>query len=133
MAHMAAHFEYPQRHPLSPPETNADSPGTTATPTPLTQHAPLPSRSVGDPEELGVKLSESPTSRFRRVSTLAYHNSPLRDNREKSSISRPSKPLIIVIPPQALLHECGQLGHTLSQGPPHRLSHGILMPLFPTV
>ncbi|KAF7432966.1 hypothetical protein PC9H_004910 [Pleurotus ostreatus] len=134
MAHMAAaHFEYPQRHPLSPPETNADSPGTTAMPTPLTQHVPLPSRSVGDPEELGAKLSESPTSRFRRVSTLAYHNSPLRDNRDRSSISRPSKPLIIVIPPQALLHECGQLGHTLSQGPPHRLSHGILMPLFPTM
>ncbi|KAF4602003.1 hypothetical protein EYR40_005204 [Pleurotus pulmonarius] len=134
MAHMAAaHFEYPQRHPLSPPETNVDSLGTTAMPTPLTQHVPLPSRSVGDPEELGAKLSESPTSRFRRVSTLAYHNSPLRDNRERSSISRTSKPLIIVIPPQALLHECGQLGHTLSQGPPHRLSHGILMPLFPTM
>jgi hypothetical protein len=39
----------------------------------------------------------------------------------------------MVIPPARILEEYGQLGHTLSTGPSHRLSHGLLMPLFPSV
>jgi hypothetical protein len=37
------------------------------------------------------------------------------------------------LPPPSLPHDHGHLGHTLSTGPRHRLSQGLLMPLFPTV
>jgi hypothetical protein len=69
---------------------------------------------------------------FRRVSTLAYHNSPLRDPRDRS-IGRQSRWLIVVIPPASLVQDHGPLGHTLTSGPRQRLSQGILMPLQPTV
>jgi hypothetical protein len=68
---------------------------------------------------------------FRRVSTLAYHNSPLRDPRER--VIRQPRWLVVVIPPASLTQEHGLLGHTLAYGPPQRLSQGILMPLLPTV
>ena len=73
---------------------------------------------------------------FRRVSTLAYHNSPLRDPlrepRERPNV-RQSRWLIIVIPPPSLVQDHGLLGHTLTSGPSQRLSQGIMMPLQPTV
>ncbi|KAF8138730.1 hypothetical protein EV363DRAFT_1522044, partial [Boletus edulis] len=40
--------------------------------------------------------------------------------------------LVIVIPPPCFPLKQGQLGNILSKGPQHRLSHGILMPLFPS-
>ncbi|KAJ8456726.1 hypothetical protein ONZ45_g18603 [Pleurotus djamor] len=124
--------DYPQRHPLSPPETTADSPAT-AIATPATVPSHLASRNALDHEELAARLSDSPSARFRRVSTLTYNAPTVRDNRERTLQSRPPKPLVIVIPPPTILHEHGQFGHTLSQGPLHRLSQGILMPLFPTI
>ncbi|KAF8505747.1 hypothetical protein F5888DRAFT_1603530 [Russula emetica] len=69
---------------------------------------------------------------FRRVSTLAYHSSPLRDPRDKPSV-RQSRWLIVVIPPASLVQDHGPLGHTLTSGPTQRLSQGILMPLQPTM
>lgn len=85
----------------------------------------------------GVHVSDQdtnpqPSVRFRRVSTLAYHSSPLRDPRDRSS-GRQSRWLITVIPPASLLQDHGPLGHTLTSGPTQRLSQGILMPLQPTV
>ena len=71
-------------------------------------------------------------SAIRRVSTLAYHSSPLRDPREKPS-GRQSRWLIVVIPPTSLVQDHGPLGHTLTSGPTQRLSQGIVMPLQPTV
>ena len=68
----------------------------------------------------------------RRVSTLTYHNSPLRDPRERPNV-RQSRWLIIVIPPPSLVQDHGPLGHTLTSGPSQRLSQGIVMPLQPTV
>jgi len=68
---------------------------------------------------------------FRRVSTLAYNSSPLRDPRDRPS-GRP-RWLIVVIPPASLVQDHGPLGHTLTSGPTQRLSQGILMPLQPTV
>ena len=68
----------------------------------------------------------------RRVSTLAYHSSPLRDPREKPG-GRQSRWLIVVIPPTSLIQDHGPLGHTLTSGPTQRLSQGIVMPLQPTV
>jgi hypothetical protein len=69
---------------------------------------------------------------FRRVSTLAYHSSPLRDSRERFS-GRQSRWLIVVIPPASLVQDHGPLGNTLTSGPTQRLSQGILMPLQSTV
>ncbi|KAH9965957.1 hypothetical protein BC827DRAFT_1374293 [Russula dissimulans] len=69
---------------------------------------------------------------FRRVSTLAYHSSPLRDPRERSNV-RQSRWLIVVIPPTSLVQDHGPLGHTLTSGPSQRLSQGTLMPLQPTM
>ncbi|KAI0254668.1 hypothetical protein BJV78DRAFT_1359146 [Lactifluus subvellereus] len=69
---------------------------------------------------------------FRRVSTLAYHSSPLRDPRERASIRHP-RWLVVVMPPASLVQEHGPFGHTLAFGPSQRLSQGILMPLLPTM
>jgi len=69
---------------------------------------------------------------LRRVSTLSYHSSPLRDPREKPNV-RQSRWLVVVIPPASLVEDHGLLGHTLTSGPSQRLSQGILMPLQPTV
>ena len=82
----------------------------------------------------GSHISDQDTNPqpFRRVSTLAYHSSPLRDPRERSS-GRQSRWLIVVIPPASLVQDHGPLGHTLTSGPTQRLSQGILMPLQPTV
>ncbi|KAF8272449.1 hypothetical protein EI94DRAFT_1718078 [Lactarius quietus] len=68
----------------------------------------------------------------RRVSTLAYHNSPFRELRERAT-TRQSRWLIVVIPPAWLVQEHGPFGHTMASGPPQRLSQGVLMPLLPTM
>jgi hypothetical protein len=75
---------------------------------------------------------ETPASRLRRVSTLAYHHSDIEEAREKP-LRKNSTTLVVVIPPPAFSQERGQLGHSMSLGPRGRVSQGILMPLFPTV
>ncbi|RXW24720.1 hypothetical protein EST38_g1165 [Candolleomyces aberdarensis] len=75
---------------------------------------------------------ETPTSRFRRGPTIGYHSAGLRDSRERNG-STGSKFLVIVVPPHSVTQEHGNLGHTLSSGPAHRLSQGLIMPLFPTM
>lgn len=79
-----------------------------------------------------AELDMSPHPPVRRVSTLAYHSSPLRDPRERASIRHP-RWLVVVMPPASVVQEHGPLGHTLASGPSHRLTQGILMPLLPTV
>ncbi|KAH9077205.1 hypothetical protein EDB83DRAFT_2671856 [Lactarius deliciosus] len=76
----------------------------------------------------------SASAPFRRVSTLAYHNSPFRlgEPRERTT-TRQSRLLIVVIPPAWLVQEHGPIGHTLASGPPQRLAQGVLMPLLPTM
>lgn len=81
---------------------------------------------IADPE-----MTPHPSA-IRRVSTLAYHSSPLRDPREKPN-GRQSRWLIVVIPPSSLVEDHGPLGHTLTSGPTQRLSQGIVMPLQTTV
>jgi hypothetical protein len=81
--------------------------------------------------DMNVNPHSSTGSPLRRVSTLAYHNSPLRDPRERAGIRH--RWLVVVIPPASLVQEHGPLGHTLASGPSQRLSQGILMPLLPTV
>jgi hypothetical protein len=131
--HKPSPREFPRTvHPLSPPETDSE----------LGQPLQHTSVSGSNPVMFGVEFdqtasqlpaqTEPPTARFKRVSTLAYHNSGLRESRERSS-QRGSKSLVVVIPPAYFSFGHGQLGHTLSSGPRSRLSHGSLMPLFPTV
>ncbi|KAG2056392.1 hypothetical protein BDR06DRAFT_1006101 [Suillus hirtellus] len=114
--------------PLSPPETDQES---------LPVQLPHASLVAGaELEQLGHSaLSFPERSRFqsRRTSTLPYQNSGgVRENRDRTP-SRASKSLIVVLPPTDFPMEHGQLSNMLSMGPRHRLSQGILMPLFPTM
>ncbi|KAJ3908498.1 hypothetical protein F5879DRAFT_328599 [Lentinula edodes] len=130
--HKPSPFEFP-RAPLSPPETMSDHLGS-AHPATISVLGAMPA----EPSHMDSEPTyHSPTpetagARFRRVSSLAYHSSGLRENRERG-VQRSSKFFVVVIPPPALLQEHGQLGHTLSLGPRHRLSQGMLLPLFPTM
>lgn len=126
--HKPSPYEFPRpMHPLSPPETSADSLGPAQTPRSMSIGNGLEAEHV----ESQVPAQETAAARFRRVSTLAYHNSSPRESRDRA-LQRSSR-LIVVIPPLSFSQDHGQLGHTLSSGPRHRLSQGILMPLFPTV
>ncbi|KAG1754076.1 uncharacterized protein EDB91DRAFT_435520 [Suillus paluster] len=113
--------------PLSPPETDQES-----------FHAQLPPACFAAGAELEQLahstsgLPERPRIVSRRTSTLSYQNSGVRDGRERT-LSRGSKSLIVVLPPPDFPLDHSQLGSVLSMGPRHRLSQGILMPLFPTM
>ncbi|KAF8812476.1 hypothetical protein BYT27DRAFT_7182923 [Phlegmacium glaucopus] len=74
---------------------------------------------------------ESAGTRLRKSSSIPYHSSSLRDNKEKGQ--RSGKSLIIVIPPPTLLYDHGNFAHTPPNGPFHRLSEGVTMPLFPSM
>lgn len=131
--HKPSPFEFPKA-PLSPPETNAEMIGPARIPT-SGYIAGSHEQRASDVESLsGVPTSglESAGARFRRVSSIAYHNSGVRESPARNP-QRSPKAFIIIIPPATFAHGHGQLGHTLSSGPRHRLSQGLLMPLFPTV
>lgn len=137
MSHFASHpyHTMPTIHssrnnhplPLSPPETDQESLPVQLPPASLVAGAEL--------EQLGhPALSFPERSKFqsRRTSSLSYQNSGVRDNRDRTP-SRASKSLIVVLPPPDFPVDHGQLGTVLSMGPHHRLSQGMLMPLFPTM
>lgn len=113
--HRSSPFEFP-RAPPSPPETNADTIAAGMLPSAGTIH------DYGSPDT---------THPLRKSSSIPYHTSGFRESKDRAA-QRISKPLIIVIPPSTLIHEHGQ-GQTASNGPYHRLSHGVVMPLFPSV
>ncbi|KAJ4478143.1 hypothetical protein J3R30DRAFT_3332969 [Lentinula aciculospora] len=131
--HKPSPFQFPNRVPLSPPETMSDHAGSAL----LTTISVVGAMPV-EPPHVDVEpvyhspSTETAAARFRRVSSLAYHSSGLRENRERA-VQRSSKFFVVVIPPSTLIQEHGQLGHTLSLGPRHRLSQGMLLPLFPTM
>jgi hypothetical protein len=120
------------RLPPSPPDTNVDPIGPAQERVSMKADAGPALGQMDSPLVPPASSLETAGAQFRRVSTLAYHNSGLLQSRERT-IQRSSKTFIVVIPPSSFLQEHGQLGHTLSSGPRHRLSEGILMPLFPTV
>jgi len=70
--------------------------------------------------------------RTRRTSTLPYQNSGPPDLHGRG-YSRSPRNLVVVIPHPDLPLDHGHLGSVLSMSPHGRLSHGILMPLFPSV
>ncbi|KAJ7904550.1 hypothetical protein B0H14DRAFT_3421317 [Mycena olivaceomarginata] len=131
--HKPSPFEFPQR---------AGSNDTV----PSNQHGQLPTPAttsvIGGHDPHAAEYFDTPTasisaadagSRFRKVaSSIVYTNSGLRESRERT-VQRSSRSFVVVLPPPSLPHDHGHLGHTLSTGPRHRLSQGLLMPLFPTM
>lgn len=112
--HKPSPFSFP-RAPLSPPDTALEANSISVT--------------GQDRIDSEIPATESPAARFRRASSLAYRSAGV----DRDRFSRNYKSFIVVIPPATILQEHGQLGHTLSLGPRHRLPQGLLMPLFPTV
>lgn len=97
------------------------------------------SSNVGDrlivPESSTVHSAPIPEivgERSRKTSSITYHSAGLKEFHERKP-QRTSKAFIIVIPPVVLAQGFGQLGSTLSVGPSHRLSQGLIMPLLSTV
>lgn len=122
--------KHPRLGPISPPDTDTEL-GPPMQPTPISRST---SAMFGELDHTFSQPPqvETPTTRLGRVSTLTYHHSGHREPQERP-IHKSSKSLVVIIPPESFSQEHGQLGHTLSSGPRNRLSHGILMPLFPTV
>jgi hypothetical protein len=131
--HKPSPFTFP-RQPISPPETLL----TDNTYPPVTVH-PATNTEHRDREEEHIPLhvnhasipSSSSHPRVGRPS-ISYQNSGFREPPNRP-VHRSYRFFVVVIPPSRLINEHGQLGHTLTSGPSHRLSQGIIMPLFPTV
>ncbi|KAF8845806.1 hypothetical protein BDN67DRAFT_301185 [Paxillus ammoniavirescens] len=108
--------------PLSPPGTDQDSPhaphGASSF---LAAGAELDRDSRATPDRLRLHP--------RRTTMLSYQNSSTKDLRDRNHARGPRN-LVVVIPPPDFPLDQGQLGNVLSMGPRHRLSQGILMPLF---
>jgi len=116
--------------PISPPETDRVAPSLA---TDSRQHHPQTSLSFPDGLQITPPTATTgdPPSGYRRSPSITYMQSGLQ-SRTHPAPNRPSRWLIVVMPPSSLNSEPA-LGHTLSTGPPGRFQSGILMPLFPTV
>ncbi|KAJ6599034.1 hypothetical protein DFH09DRAFT_21612 [Mycena vulgaris] len=125
--HKPSAFEFPQR--TSSVETHPSA----QLPTPASLAGPdhHPAEYFDTPP---ASISpEGPGSRLRKAaSSIVYHTSGLRESRERT-VQRSSRTFVVVLPPPSLPQDHGHLGHTLGSGPRHRLSQGLLMPLFPTM
>ena len=137
--HKPSFFESPFNaprvgHPLTPPDTDVDYSSHLQPTGPhsmglgIDVDPPLPSSS--QPPAPVTELP--PQHQQRKTSSLAYVHSGLRESRERT-VHRGLKWLLVVVPPPSFSQEHGHLGHTLSSGPTHRLTQGILMPLYPSV
>ncbi|KAF8974532.1 hypothetical protein BDZ97DRAFT_1911708 [Flammula alnicola] len=130
--HKPSPFQFP-RAPPSPPDTNSDTiiPGM---PIPMLSAAQsLSGQDFGVAEGgLASASPDTPGSRLRKSSSIPYHSSGFRENKDRTS-QRGGKPLIIVIPPPTLFQVPGQHGPTIASGPYHRLTQGVVMPLFPSM
>ncbi|KIK98045.1 hypothetical protein PAXRUDRAFT_31440 [Paxillus rubicundulus Ve08.2h10] len=118
---MSAVHSFGHVPPLSPPETDQ-----------YLTHAPHRASSfIGAGAELDRNLRATP-DRLRlhpRRTTVPYQNSSARDLHDRNHARGP-RHLVVVIPPHNFPLDRGQLGNVLSMGPRHRLSQGILIPLF---
>src|ERR1700685_106182 len=97
--HKPPPFKFPRPlHPLSPPDTDSD-PGAPMQPTSISGSNSMILGAEFDQTAPQLPAqAESPAARFKRVSTLTYHNSGLREPRERST-SKTSKSLVVIIPP----------------------------------
>ncbi|KAH9951580.1 hypothetical protein B0H21DRAFT_684708 [Amylocystis lapponica] len=125
-------FDLPRpAQPITPPETDNEFVG--STPTAVPPRGPLDSETHASyPSYASLAPAEPFDPLHRKVPSISYVNSSLRESRERV-VQRSYKWLVVVIPPPSFSREHGHLGHTLSSGPPDRLSQGLLMPLYPTM
>ncbi|KAF9534290.1 hypothetical protein CPB83DRAFT_326976 [Crepidotus variabilis] len=126
-------FEFP-RHglPPSPPETHREN---------ISGAPPIlsaPSFGAQDIFPLEAALASASPDLFgarvnpRKGSSIPYHSSPIPRETHRSTGSR-TKALILVLPPSTLLQEPGPSSQIVSNTPFHRLSQGVLLPLFPSL
>ncbi|KAG2013613.1 hypothetical protein CC2G_010502 [Coprinopsis cinerea AmutBmut pab1-1] len=123
--------------PPSPPETNVTFNGPSPVIAPQ-RHPTVGSSSagfVGDSASIAgpALVSDTPVPRIRRQPSIFYNSPGNRAESRERTPSLSSKLLVVVVPPVAVVQEHGNLGQTLSSGPLHRLSQGIIMPLFPNM
>ncbi|KDR83704.1 hypothetical protein GALMADRAFT_133125 [Galerina marginata CBS 339.88] len=131
--HKPSPFEFPRALP-SPPETHSDTitgPAHITTSTYILA-AQDPGLVPGLVDTGLAGTSPDTPSRARRSGSIPYHNTGFRETKERAA-QRSGKSLIIVIPPPTLIQEHGQHPHTISSGPYHRLSQGVVMSLFPSM
>jgi hypothetical protein len=116
--------------PISPPETDRVVPSLVTDS--RQPHSHNSSLSFHDGLQVTPPTATGETStRYRRSPSVPYMQSGLQ-SRTNPAPNRPSRWLVLVMPPSSLNSE-PTLGQTLSTGPPGRFQSGILMPLFPTV
>ncbi|PPQ98555.1 hypothetical protein CVT24_004046 [Panaeolus cyanescens] len=127
--HKPSPFQFPHVLP-SPPETQAES--ITMTPAlPPSVAAGVHDHGINE-FTLGTSFTPDQSSRIRRSSSIAYNTSSLREPKERP-IQRPSKPLVIIIPPPGLIPAYAQTSSAFSMGPPSRMLQGTIMPLLPSM
>ena len=119
-------------HPLTPPDTDYETPSNQAPPAPNMTGLELDPLPPHMPSTLDSPYASPYGSLHRKKSSVTYVHSGLREARERV-VQRGLRWLVVVVPPASFTGEHGHLGHTLSSGPSRRLSSGLLMPLYPTV
>lgn len=130
-------YDFPKpTHPLSPPDTEVESlpPMNLVSREPSSTDLSMSSYTKVDPNDSYTGLpvdASTPTSRFRRPSSLAYvHSGPSRDVRQAPRSA--TRYLIVVVPPPAVSREYTSatfLSHTSRS----LESSGVLIPLLPSV
>ncbi|KXN89618.1 hypothetical protein AN958_05485 [Leucoagaricus sp. SymC.cos] len=126
--HKPSPFVFP-REPVSPPETLLTDSGY------ANPMGPSPANNEHcERNEDHVPFTHADTPSRSRLSrpSISYQNSGFREPPSRP-VQRNYRFFVVVIPPPGLINQHGQLGHTLASGPSHRLSQGIIMPLFPTM
>ncbi|KAJ3515117.1 hypothetical protein NLJ89_g1963 [Agrocybe chaxingu] len=130
--HKPSPFVFPPiQAPPSPPETHSDTIA-------LGPQTGPPLHPFGSQDyilneaSLATGSPDTSGSRFKRGSSLPYHSSGIRDNKDRAT-PRSAKALVIIIPPSPLVQDYSRLGHASHIGASNRLSQGVVMPLFPTL
>ncbi|EMD40728.1 hypothetical protein CERSUDRAFT_111307 [Gelatoporia subvermispora B] len=113
--------------PLTPPDTDDEH----------TRVLSRPTHQVNTSDQdasthLSANAAETPLPFHRKGSPMNYVSSGPKEARERV-VQRSLHWLVVVFPPTSFVREHGPFGHTLSTGSPHRMTNGILMPLFPTM
>lgn len=138
--HKPAPIELRPGHPLSPPDTDIDSiPHLPAPVHPPYREGPSANDLYYSSRVDAVEAYSRPpqpidtnSGRFRRTSSIAYHNSGIRG--ELRSAPKPAnKWLVVVVPPPTVSREHGSGENNSYLQPASRAFQGLLMPLFSNV
>ncbi|KAH9482690.1 hypothetical protein JR316_0004790 [Psilocybe cubensis] len=127
--HKPSPFEFP-RGPLSPPDTNTDTVVGSGLILPASNH---PAVQDSGSLDTGIQSAHDSPLRGKKSSSIPYHNTSFRESKERAIQRNNVKSLIIVMPPSTLLQGYGPRGQTVTNGPFHRLTQGIVMPILPSM